>query len=329
MLTVTLYTRENCQLCDQVEETLQSLQEEFPHHLVAVDIDEENLVQKFGEEIPVVEIGPYTVKAPIDLKTLRMTLGAAQDRMDHLGDVDDGAYQARVKRGKDISTLDRFFYWFSDHYMGVFNFFVFLYVGLAFLAPILQKNGITTPAQVIYSVYSRLCHQLSFRSWFLFGEQMAYPRATAGVSGLLTYAEATGLDPTNLQAAHSFVGNAVLGYKTALCQRDVAIYGAILLFGLLYSTTGRRLKSLPFLAWVLIGMVPIGLDGVSQLISQLPLDILPYRESTPFLRTLTGALFGFSTAWFGYPIVEEAMTDTRNVMAKKLAADQVRNEDAI
>jgi len=329
VLTVTLYTREDCQLCDQVEETLQRLQKEYPHHLVAVDIEEENLAQKFGKDIPVVEIGPYTIQAPIELKTLRMTLGAAQDRVDHLGDVEDEAYQNRVKRGKNISTLDRFFYWFSDHYMAVFNFFVFLYLGLAFLAPILQKNGIDTPAQVIYSVYSRLCHQLSFRSWFIFGEQVAYPRATAGVSGLLTYAEATGLDPANLQAAHSFVGNTVLGYKLALCQRDIAIYGAILLFGLLFSITGRRLKSLPFLAWILIGMVPIGLDGVSQLVSQLPLDFIPYRESTPFLRTLTGALFGFTTAWFGYPIVEEAMADTRGIMAKKIAADRVRNVDAI
>lgn len=329
MLTVTLYTKDDCKLCVQVEEILHNLQDEFPHQLVLVDIVEENLSQKYGEEIPVVEIGPYTVKAPIDINTLRMTLGAAQDRADHLDGVEDEAYQSRVERGKEISTLDRFFYWFSDHYMGVFNFFVFLYVGLAFLAPILQKNGITTPAQVIYSVYSRLCHQLSFRSWFIFGEQWAYPRATAGVSGLMTYAEATGLDPANLQAAHSFLGNTVLGYKTALCQRDIAIYGSILFFGILFSVTGRRLKSLPFLAWILIGMVPIGLDGVSQLISQLPLDILPYRESTPLLRSLTGALFGFTTAWFGYPIVEEAMADTRSVMAKKLAADKVRNVDAV
>lgn len=329
MLTVTLYTRDHCKLCDQVEEDLKELQDEFPHRLVLIDIEDEGLLQKYGEEIPVVEIGPYTIKAPVDRKTLQMTLGAARDRADHLGEVEDEAYQKRVMRGQNVSWADKFFYWFSNHYMGVFNFFVFLYVGLAFLAPILQKNGINTPAQVIYGVYSRLCHQLSFRSWFLFGEQIAYPRATAGVSGLLSYAEATGFDPANLRKAHEFVGNTFLGYKLALCQRDIAIYGSIFLFGVIYSLSGRRIKSLPFWAWIVVGMVPIGLDGVSQLLSQLPIGVIPFRESTPFLRTITGALFGFTTAWFGYPVVEEAMADTRGIMAKKFAADEARKLDAI
>jgi len=329
VLTVTLYTRKDCQLCDEVEEELTDLQGEFPHRLISIDIEEEGLTQKFGEEIPVLEIGPYTIKAPIDRKTLRMTLGAAQDRVDHLDDVEDESYQRRVKRGENISRADQFFYWFSNHYMAVFNFFVFLYVGLAFLAPILQKNGINTPAQVIYGVYSRLCHQLSFRSWFLFGEQIAYPRATAGISGLMTYGEATGFDPASLQTARHFVGNTILGYKMALCQRDIAIYGSILLFGILFSLSGRNIKSLPFWAWILVGIVPIGLDGVSQLVSQLPLEFIPYRESTPLLRTITGVLFGFTTAWFGYPVVEEAMADTRGIMAKKFAANKVRKVDAI
>lgn len=326
MLTVTLYTRDQCSLCDQVQQTLSELADQHPHHLILIDIEKENLVDKYGDQIPVVEIGPYTLKAPIDRQTLQMTLGAARDRADHLESVEDKAYQKRVERGRKVNFADQFFYWFSNHYMGVFNFFVFLYVGLAVAAPILQKNGLATPAQVIYAVYGRLCHQLSFRSWFLFGEQFAYPRLSAGVSGLLTYAEATGFDPHNLRMAHEFVGNARLGFKMALCQRDMAIYGSILAFGLIFSLTKRKLKALPLWAWVVFGMVPIGLDGVSQLVSQLPFDLLAYRESTPLLRTITGALFGFTTAWFGYPIVEETMVDTRNIMVKKFAA--VKNRES-
>jgi hypothetical protein len=68
--------------------------------------------------------------------------------------------------------------------------------------------------------------------------------------------------------------------------------------------------------------VPIGLDGVSQIVSQLPWDIIPVRESTPLLRTITGGLFGFATAWFGYPIVEETMADTRKIMTVKIKASQ-------
>jgi len=46
---------------------------------------------------------------------------------------------------------------------------------------------------------------------------------------------------------------------------------------------------------------------------------LPYRESTPFLRLLTGFLFGFGTAWFGLPYVEESMRETLGLMDKKFS----------
>jgi uncharacterized membrane protein len=45
--------------------------------------------------------------------------------------------------------------------------------------------------------------------------------------------------------------------------------------------------------------------------------ILPYRESTPFLRVLTGFLFGFGTAWFAFPTIEESMRETRKLFIKK------------
>jgi hypothetical protein len=70
--------------------------------------------------------------------------------------------------------------------------------------------------------------------------------------------------------------------------------------------------------WLLLGILPIALDGMSQLLSQPPMDFLPFRESTPLLRTLTGFLFGFTTAWFGYPLVEETMAESRQMMSRKL-----------
>jgi uncharacterized membrane protein len=142
-------------------------------------------------------------------------------------------------------------------------------------------------------------------------------RQAAVFDGLLSYGQATGLDESDQWAARQFVGNPVVGYKVALCQRDVAIYGGILLFGLVFTLTGRRLKSLPWYWWVVIGILPIALDGLSQLLSQPPLGFFPYRESTLFLRTLTGLVFGFTTAWFGYPLVEETMADMRRYLEGK------------
>jgi uncharacterized membrane protein len=319
MLTITLYMRQNCPLCERVEKDLQSLQAAFPHRLIRIDIEEEALAE-FVDKIPVVEVGPYQLKAPIDKISLEMTLGAANDRLEQMDEIQLADHQKRLKKGKKVSFADQLFYWLSRRYMLVFNAFVLIYVGLAFLAPILQSQGKITPAKLIYTVYGRLCHQLSYRSWFLFGEQAAYPRAIADVDGLVTYGEATGFDPLDVKRAIAYLGDDQVGYKTALCQRDIGIYTGILLFGLVFSLTGRKIPGLPIGIWFVLGIVPIGLDGFSQIISQLPWGLIPIRESTPLLRSLTGGLFGFSTAWFGYPLVEESMADTRKVLAVKIKA---------
>jgi uncharacterized membrane protein len=164
----------------------------------------------------------------------------------------------------------------------------------------------------------------------MLGEQAYYPLAEAGIAGVKTFEEATGIagvqDPTGFARFHArqYVGNEVVGYKMALCERDIAIYGAILFFGIVFSMTGRRIKPLHWMLWILVGVAPIGLDGFSQLFSQMEWawlsSILPYRESTPFLRVFTGALFGFTTAWFAYPAIEASMSETRQFFLKKFAA---------
>ena len=321
MLTVTLYTREGCKLCQKAEEDLKSLQDKIPHRLILIDVEKEG-IKEYIEMIPVVEVGPYQVKTPFDIKTLEMTLAAARDRLNQLEKINQDEYQKKMDRGRKISFGDRIFNWLSRHYMIVFNGFVAIYLGLAMLAPVLYVGGKFNSAKLIYFVYGKMCHQLSYRSWFLYGEQVAYPREIAELDHLMTYEEATGFDPFDIESAFKFIGNEVMGYKMALCQRDIAIYGGILFFGLIFSLTGKRIPSLPIWAWFLLGILPVGLDGLSQIISQLPWGLIPMRESTPFLRTLTGGLFGFTTAWFGYPIVEEAMADTRKLITVKIKASE-------
>jgi uncharacterized membrane protein len=300
---------------------LQALQAEYPHQLVLVDIDaDETLRETYGVSTPVVEIGPYKLRKAISQQDLRAAIGAAADRQAHLSGVGDSAYRQRLERGHRMSKADRFSLWFSKHYLLVLNCIVAVFVGLPFLAPVLMDAGAEGPARVIYMVYSPLCHQMAFRSWFLFGEQPAYPRALAGVAGWKTYGEETALPENDILAARAFIGNRTTGYKVAFCERDVAIYGAILVFGLLFGATGRRLKSLPWYWWAILGVLPILVDGASQLpslITGLNLAWLPFRESTPALRTLTGFLFGFTTAWYGFPYIEESVRDTRRLLVQK------------
>jgi uncharacterized membrane protein/glutaredoxin len=316
VITVTLYTRPGCHLCEQAKADLSALQSEIPHTLLEVDIESDPALQKkYLAEIPVVETGLYRLKAPFTAADLKMTLGAARDAQEHHRRADLSA-----KTKKSLSGADRFSLWVSDHWLFAVNLLVILYLGLPILAPVLMKVGATFPAKLIYTAYSPLCHQLGFRSFFLFGEQTYYPRAAADIQGAVTFGQATGIDENDLFASRAFTGNEQLGYKMALCERDIAIYGAILIFGFVFSLTGRRIPPLHWLLWLLLAIGPIGLDGFSQLFSQLPFpwlaQILPYRESTPFLRVLTGSLFGFGTAWFGLPYIEESMRETRTQLER-------------
>jgi uncharacterized membrane protein len=314
MMRVMLFTKVDCRLCDEVRDQLEELQGEFPHELVEVDINtDSSLLARYGGQIPVVKAGPYELKAPFGSTELRVTLGAAMN----------GRPAARVQAATPAERdqailLNRIVLGFSRHWLAVFNLLIFIYVGLPFAAPALMKLGATTPATWIYKAYSPLCHQLAFRSWFLFGEQPAYPRAIAGTN-LVSYGAATGLSEDDYWGARAFIGNDQVGYKVAFCERDVAIYAGMFLAGLLFALVRNRLGPLPLLAWFVVGIVPIALDGGTQLLSAIPLLDFPVRESTPFLRTLTGGLFGIMNIWLAYPYVEEAMKETRTLVAAKLA----------
>ncbi len=323
MIRVTVYTRDGCSLCERALDHLESLREEIPHRLVLVDIESEpTLLTKYMEKIPVVQVGPYILEAPFDRRDLAVALAAARDRVHAQG--------GRQANGLWAARLNRAVLFLAKHWLALFNLMVLLYVGLPFAAPALMKAGATRPASWIYKAYSPLCHQLAFRSWFLFGEQPAYPLATAGTD-LTSFSEATGIDASDLWAARAYVGDERLGYKVALCERDVAIYGSMLVAGLIFGLLRRRLKPLPIVLWVLLGIVPIALDGGTQLVSSLRLpflDFLPARESTPFLRTLTGGLFGVMNVWLAYPYVEETMAETRALLAAKLE-EAARREPAL
>ena len=316
MIPVTLYSRPGCHLCEQAKADLISLQEQIPHQLIEINIENDPaLLKKYLVEIPVIEIGSYSLRAPFSRADILMTLGASRDAREQLA-------KANLKKRTGMNTADRFSVWIAKHWLLAVNLLFILYLGLPVLAPVLMKAGANLPANVIYTAYSPLCHQLGFRSFFLFGEQPYYPRAAAGIPGVITFGQATGLDENDLFAARAFTGNEQLGYKIALCERDVAIYGAIILFGLLYGLTNRKIPPLHWALWLVFAIGPIGLDGFSQLFSQLPIpaiaSLLPYRESTPFLRLLTGFMFGFGTAWFGLPYVQESMRETLDLMNKRI-----------
>lgn len=313
MLKVAFYTQKDCTLCADALDELQELKSDFPFELSVIDTESDSaLHKKYIDLIPVVEIGPYTLKAPFTKKDLEISLRAASSNPERAQPVE------KPKNRDSALRLNKLLHSFSRHWLVVANLIVLLYFGLPFAAPALMQAGAVQPASWIYTIYSPMCHQLAFRSWFLFGEQAAYPRELAGTS-LTTFAEATGLDEDGLSAARKFTGNERLGYKVALCERDVGIYGGILLGGLVFGLVRKRLKPLSVWRWLLIGVLPIAIDGGTQLLSVFTFISFPARESTPLLRTLTGLLFGIMNVWLAYPYIEQSMLETRAQIAAKLA----------
>jgi glutaredoxin len=78
MLTVTLYTKAGCGLCDEVKAELAQLAAEYPHHLLEVDITQDaELFARYRYAIPVVAVGTATLKAPITAVALTHALRTA------------------------------------------------------------------------------------------------------------------------------------------------------------------------------------------------------------------------------------------------------------
>ena len=165
----------------------------------------------------------------------------------------------------------------------VVNVTVAVFVGLPFLAPVLLAAGFHDAANAIYAAYSLVCHQWAFRSYFLFGPEPEYGRVVL----------ASLVGPEQL---YGFTGSPDLGYKVAFCERDVAIYLAVLVAGLAYGRFRDRLPSLGLTGYAVL-IAPMAIDGLTQLVG--------WRESSVELRTLTGALFGVASVWLIYPRIDD------------------------
>lgn len=326
MIEVTLYSRQDCHLCELALDDLNALQDIVPHELKIVDVDSDRKLQReYGFEVPVIIIGPYTLRAPIETKDLEISLRAAAMRQNQEAKIDQAITEGRTNVRLIWNKADRFSLWLSRHYLAVLNVIIMIYVGLPFLAPIMMNNGWTTPANWIYRGYSLVCHQLSYRSFFLFGEQLTYPLTIAGIEGSKPLAAVVDFAENDILLARSYIGDDHVGFKVALCERDIAIYLGILLFGLIFAVSHRKIPKLPWYLWIILALVPIGVDGLSQLVTQFS-SVLPDRESTPLLRAITGFLFGIFSCWFFYPMVEESMQESREFLESKY--DRFRKQQA-
>jgi uncharacterized membrane protein len=197
-------------------------------------------------------------------------------------------------------TLDRWIYGFAKRWLALFNLGMGLYVLLPFLAPLLMTGGAPLLGRALYTIYRPACHQLPERSVFLFGPQALYSLEELRDAGLVSERDG----PVERQR---FLGAPGIGFKVALCQRDLALYGSMFAAGLVFGLwrwlrPGRPLRPLKLWLFGLL-LTPMALDGGSQL--------LLLRESNWWLRVATGTLTGIACVWLLYPYLEQAFDDLR------------------
>lgn len=243
-----------------------------------------------------------------------------------------GRFRCRAARRRDQLLLA-----ICRRWLGIVTLLIFLYVALPFVAPVMMKVGLQAPARVLYTLYSPFCHQFAFRSFFIGGQRSVWPRELAGQdavafedaalasptflglfaryagmdAGAISRADLEAYTPALQFAARAFPGDEIFGYKLTLCERDIVIYGAMLIGALLYGRWRSRLRPAPIWLYVLLGLAPIGIDGFSQLLGYPPFSLWQPRESTPVFRVVTGALFGLMNVWLGFPWLEISFQELR------------------
>lgn len=190
-----------------------------------------------------------------------------------------------------------------------------LYAGLPWVAPIFMRLGWTAPAEAIYDVYSTQCHQLSQRSYFLFGPKLMYAPNELGL----------GVGPKDFVVLRDFRGTPELGWKMAWSDRMTAMYSGLFVALMAVRLLGRRLPPLPVWAFLLL-LLPMAVDGGTHFLSDLAGFGQGFRDTNLWLsaltggrlapqfyagdawgsfnawmRLLTGVLFGLGVAWFASP----------------------------
>ena len=221
----------------------------------------------------------------------------------------------------------------SRHWLAWANLFWGVLVGLPWLAPILMKIGATDPAQGIYFMYSFLCHQFANRSFFLFGTKAMYSYTELG---------SVVPDADTWLGLRAFIGTAELGYKVAWSDRMISMYGGIFLGGLLFVLLRHRIKP-PRWRILLLMLVPIVVDGVTHMISDvtgvgqgfryhndwlaaLTGNLFPASfyvgnalgSFNSWMRLVTGLLFGLGVVWLVFPYCEIYFREMRQTLEPRL-----------
>ena len=305
-----LYYRKKDFEVESLRTSISEVCQRYNVDLALIDIESiENLGEDHAQITPSLRVGPYHLKYPFTLTDVEIAINAFVSR----NETESKKSIKGIKVKNSIGLL------LAKYYPLIIAGLLFLFISGSILAPILASSGKTKSANGLYAFYSVFCHQLAFRSFFIFGDQAFYPRELAHIEELTTYEQQFNDPSLDVIKASRTIGNNESGYKIALCERDLAIYSSLGLSALIFQLLKKKTKAIPWYWWFIIALIPIAIDGFSQLpgISNEWPAWLPRRESTPFLRVLTGTLFGGVTGMYMFPLMEDSLKETRYTLLRQ------------
>ena len=182
----------------------------------------------------------------------------------------------------------------------LFLVLLLLFNGLIFLTPYLAAQQSAETAG-LYSAFSLTCHQLVNRSLCLFVSQTdgSYSIVDCVLNNVILF-------PKAVKAVY----DDQIGYKLPVCARDIAIYLSMLI-GLILLPFITKIESEDWPnKWILAAaVIPLAIDGTTQLIG--------LRESTNFLRLVTGTIVGIVLPFYLLPILNSLYALVREQFEKK------------
>lgn len=232
-------------------------------------------------------------------------------------------------------TLQTFGNWLTHHWFETFLVVYGLWVFLPWLAPVMMNLGWTKTGSAIYFIYSFFCHQLPERSYFLFGDKLMYS---------LSEIQAAWQDTINPLILRKFVGNELMGWKTAWSDRMISFYTSVWLFAVIWLPFRRKIKPLLWWGFVLL-LIPLVLDGGTHMLSDFAGIGQGFRDTNQWLalltnnslpasfyagdglgsfnswmRLVTGTLAGLGIVWFAIPLIFHA--EVLNQQPAKLSIER-------
>lgn len=305
MAKVILYHRKEDFEIDKLITSISNLCQDYSLDFLPIDIDNlQGEISDIKKTTPNLVVGPYNLKFPFTIKDAEIAISAASIKPER-------TKKASLRKSKKRNNLGIYL---ARFYPSIIGLIIAIFVSGAFLPPLLLQRGNVGIANVFYGFYRIFCHQLAFRSFFVNGEQLFYPRTLSNIKNVITYEKEFNDPFDDVNVARKITGNPVSGYKIALCERDLAIYLSLAMVSFIFQIFRKKMKPIRWYIWVIVGLIPIAIDGFSQIpgLSTGWPAWFPVRESTPFLRLLTGTLFGGATALYMFPLMEESMTDSLN-----------------